>query len=104
MDSLVFVRIYLSINRWLPGVVTQKTGPVTYKVTLTNGQEKRCHLDQPGSHTVDVSDPEPEWTLDAVISSLPNISPEMPAKAPSVSERVTKETQPHAHVSNPFPD
>ena len=100
VDDLVFVRNYHSIDRWLPGVVTKKTGPVTYKVTLTNGQEKRCHLDQLRKRTVDVSDPEPEETPDVAIPSLPNISSETPTETPSVSEQVTEETQPRTPVSD----
>ena len=42
----VFVRNYHQGNRWLPGVIEQRTGPVSFRVKLTDGRTRRCHQDQ----------------------------------------------------------
>ena len=50
----VFVRNYHQGDRWLPGIVTEKTGPVSFKVKLTTGQNRRCHQDQLRKRSVEV--------------------------------------------------
>ena len=55
-NDLVLVRNYHSTDRRFPGVVTEKTRPVTYEVTLTNGQERSCHLDQLRRRMIDIPD------------------------------------------------
>ncbi len=42
-SDCVFVRNYHAGAKWLPGIIVEKAGPVSYKVELTNGQEQRCH-------------------------------------------------------------
>ncbi|XP_057674326.1 uncharacterized protein K02A2.6-like [Corythoichthys intestinalis] len=44
--DLVFTRNYSSGPTWIPGAVTKKTGPVSFQVTLGNGQVVRRHIDQ----------------------------------------------------------
>ena len=51
----VFVRNYHHGDKWLPGVIEQKTGPVSYRVKLTNGKTRRCHQDQVRKRSVEVS-------------------------------------------------
>ena len=51
----VFVRNYHHGNRWLPGVIEQKTGPVSFKVRLESGRIRRCHQDQVRNRSVEVS-------------------------------------------------
>lgn len=41
----VWMRNYLGKPRWLPGVVTARTGPVSYHIRC-HGQEHRRHVDQ----------------------------------------------------------
>ena len=54
----VFVRNYYQGDKWLPGVVTERTGPVlvSFKVKLTTGQD--CYQDQLRKRSVKVPDPE----------------------------------------------
>ena len=59
----VFVRNYHGSERWLPGVIAQKTGPVSFLVRLADGRNRRCHQDQVRIRSVDLSEnviPEPE--------------------------------------------
>ncbi|XP_064387325.1 uncharacterized protein K02A2.6-like [Halichondria panicea] len=51
--DLVYVRNYQSGNRWLPGVIQEKTGPVSFRAKMQNGQVRRCHVDQVRNRTVD---------------------------------------------------
>ena len=45
-EDPVFVRNYHQGDKWLPGVISEKTGPVSFKVTMTTSQDRRCHQDQ----------------------------------------------------------
>ena len=56
----VFVRNYHSGDKWLPGVITQKTGPVSFKVKMTTGQERWCHQDQMRARSIEVTTPDPQ--------------------------------------------
>lgn len=42
----VFVRNYARGNKWLPGMVVEVTGPVSYVVQLEGGHTVRRHIDQ----------------------------------------------------------
>ena len=42
----VVVRNYASGLRWVPGTVQEKTGPVSFRCSLPDGREIRCHQDQ----------------------------------------------------------
>ncbi|CAI5774164.1 Hypothetical predicted protein [Podarcis lilfordi] len=44
--DLVWVRNYSRGSRWVAGVVTRASGPVSYYVTLENGQVWKRHIDQ----------------------------------------------------------
>ena len=33
-------------KKWLPSSIVQKTGPISFKVTLEDGKTIRCHQDQ----------------------------------------------------------
>ena len=54
LGDKVFVRNYHNGERWLPGVVEKKTGPVSYHVKLTDGRHRRCHQDQIRFRSVDI--------------------------------------------------
>lgn len=51
----VFVWNYLQGDQWLPGSIEQKTGPVSYRVKLTNGKVIHCHHDQIWNCFVEIS-------------------------------------------------
>ncbi len=44
-------------DRWLPGVIQRKTGPVSYRVKLADGSERHYHQDQVRTRTVAVELP-----------------------------------------------
>ena len=41
----VIVRDFRHHNKWIPGVVLRKLGPVTYCVKVTNGKILKRHID-----------------------------------------------------------
>ena len=55
VGDYVFVKNFQSGDKWLPGVISQKTGPVSFVVQLSNGRERCCHQDQLQKQTVDVT-------------------------------------------------
>ena len=59
-EDPVFVRNYHQGDKWLPGVISEKTGPVSFKVTMTTGQDRCCHQDQIRKRSPDVEVPNPE--------------------------------------------
>jgi len=71
----VFVRNYHHGDKWLPGVLQKKTGPVSFHVLLTDGRERRCHQDQIRLRTVDV--PVPEKPLDLEDIAIPMPTPDV---------------------------
>ena len=78
----VYVRNYHQGDRWLPGVIEQKTGPVSFRVKLTDGRMRRCHQDQVRKRSVDLpreSNTESDSTLPAIVPTEPTTaSPESP--------------------------
>ena len=52
--DVVFVRNYHQGARWLPGIIEQKTGPVSFLVKLQDGRIRRCHQDQLRCRSVSV--------------------------------------------------
>ena len=42
----VFVREYNGPHKWIPGVILQKLGPVTFSVAINNGRTVKRHIDQ----------------------------------------------------------
>lgn len=44
--ALVMVRNFSGSNKWIPGIVIQKLGPVTYRVEVAHGQIWKRHIDQ----------------------------------------------------------
>ena len=63
----MFVRNYHRGNKWIPGVIQQKTGPVSYRVKLANGNIRRCHQDQIRKRSVEIRSPQDS-----------NLEPELP--------------------------
>ena len=50
----VFVRNYQQGEQWVPGVIQDCTGPVSFRVKLQDGRVRRRHLDQVRSRSVNV--------------------------------------------------
>ena len=74
----VFVRNHQGRIKWLPGVIQQKTGPVSFEVKLTDGRIRRCHQDQVRKRTVDVapkSDSTPEVVIPPLVIPVPPVGP-----------------------------
>ena len=76
-EDPVFVRNYHQGDKWLPGVISEKTGPVSFKVTMTTGQDRRCHQDQIWKRSPDVEVPNPE-APDVFDSTTPTVEPDTP--------------------------
>ena len=45
-DDQVLVRNHAQGPKWLPGVVVEESGPLSYRVAVRDGQIVRCHQDQ----------------------------------------------------------
>ena len=63
----VLVRNYLQGEKWLPGTIAKKTGPVSYSVRLSDGRDRRCHQDQVRKRFAEVPLPEKEVEVDIPI-------------------------------------
>jgi hypothetical protein len=79
----VFVRNYHQGDRWLPGVIEQKTGPVSFRVKLNDGRTRRCHQDQVRNRSVNMpseSNTESDSTVPTTVPTEPTpVSTESPA-------------------------
>ena len=45
LGDVVLVKNFGSGSRWLPGKITQVSGPVSFRVLLEDGGQRKCHLD-----------------------------------------------------------
>ena len=74
----VFVRNYHGGDKWLPGVIEQRTGPVSFRVKLTDGRDRHCHQDQLRKRSVEVpqnSESEPEVIVPSPVITVPPTDP-----------------------------
>ena len=59
VDSPVMVREFRNSNKWIPGTVLKKLGPVTYRVDVGEGRIWKRHIDhlgmEPQPTTVDAT-------------------------------------------------
>ena len=46
VGNAVFVRNYHHGDKWIPGTIQNRTGLVSFKVLLQDGQNRRCHQDK----------------------------------------------------------
>ena len=60
IQDAVYARNYARGPQWLPGRVIVKTGPVSYKVELTDGRVWKRHVDQIRKRYNDVQDQTPD--------------------------------------------
>ena len=61
--DLVYMRSYSRDSKWMPGIIVDVTGPLSYKVRAGDGQMHRRHVDQLLDRTAPLSDqsrPEPD--------------------------------------------
>ena len=93
----VLVRNYLQGEKWLPGSIAKKTGPVSYSVKLSDGRERRCHQDQVRKWLVEIEAPEKEVDVD-----VPTPPPD-PVTDPRPEHQSKAETPPKTPESREIP-
>ena len=90
----VFVRNYQpGGEKWLPGVIQKETGPVSFRVKLSDGQHRPCHQDQVWKRSATVPQ-------DSVVEPDVTISPSEPSipteeSTPVVTDSSTSESDSH---------
>ena len=88
----VFVRYYHGGERWLPGVIVKRTGPVSFLVRLADdGRNSRCQV---RVRSVDAQEdviPEPEV--------MPEFLPHLVTPTPSVSSPTETPNSPEPILS-----
>ena len=70
----VFVRNYQQGERWIPGVIEEATGPVSFRVRMSDGRLRRCHQDQVRNRSVDTP-----LVLPTESPTIPSTESEFPA-------------------------
>ena len=89
----MFARNYHHGDRWLPGVIQKKTGPVSFLVKLNDGRMRRCHQDQLRKHTVELSQELQTESNDTVPPVVIRESPSATASESSTAAEVTPAEQ-----------
>ena len=87
----VLVQNYLQGEKWLPGTIEKKTGPVSCTVKLDDGRSRRCHQDQVRKRFKEIAPPEEEPDVD-----IPKQSPEVIVD-PKTDELPEVEALPGSH-------
>ena len=88
------MRNYLGNPRWFPGVVTARTGPVSYHIICSRGQEHRRHIDQLEKRE---SSDEPE-TVETEFAYYPEVVIEEPQ---GNNEHIERSPEPEAQPNPP---
>ena len=78
-SDLVHIRNFGQGPMWIPGVVIQVRGPVSYTVKLANGEQKCRHVDHIRPRVELVVEREPDWA-----DAVPSWSTEAVAPQPAV--------------------
>ncbi|XP_063052002.1 uncharacterized protein K02A2.6-like [Engraulis encrasicolus] len=107
--DLVYTRNFGSGPAWVPGEITEKTGPVSFQVTLGNGQVVRRHIDQvrgrsctPPATTPEVlPDTSPE---DDVVEPPLQVAPEVAVSTDSTDRSTAAEATVEQPESSPAVD
>ena len=89
VGAKVFVRNYHHGARWLPGVIDQRTGPVSFKVRLEDGRIRRCHQDQVRNRSVVVPR---ELHTEFDTTTPANVSSEPSTESPTTALGAANET------------
>jgi len=119
IGTSVFVKNYGPGSKWIPGVISRITGPMSFIVTLGDGRERRVHLDQIRKRTVEVKtppgelsdtpedDPTPEVPVDLptdttvpspIDDSVPGGDLEPPTTSPEISGETAVTTPPRENT------
>ena len=88
------MRNYHHEDKWLPGVVQHKTGPVSYRVKPTNGKTRCCHQDQVHKCTIEVpqdSYHEPDIVIPSSETSVPSPTNTESSNSSPISDNTTTE-------------
>ena len=80
-DSPVMMRNYASGPKWIPGNITEPTGPISYRCVTSNGTISKRHLDQLTPRAPSVTPPRP-----SVGGAIEPQSPTGTLPSPSVVE------------------
>lgn len=94
----VFVRNYQQGEQWVPGIIQNSTGPVSFRVKLQDGRVRRCHLDQVRSRSVNVPQVV-EWPNVDVPTTEP-----VPTKTPEAPQPRVPEREPIDQDTATVPD
>ena len=106
MGDDVFVRNYHHGDKWLPGVIQQKTGPVSYRVRFTSGKDRRCHQDQVRKRSVEVSQDSyrefdiPDINIPSSETTVPSTTATESSAYNSNSESVTTDSSTNAECAS----
>ena len=58
----MYIRNYLGGEKWIPGIISEITGPVSYQVTLANGKILKRHFRFDNAQTTQATN---QWTPDS---------------------------------------
>ena len=95
----VFARNFSAGKRWLAAHIISQAGPISFRVRLEDGRERRCHQDQlrhrsvEDDHTAELSEEEVGDNV-AVSFPSPATGPVAPAPASAIAEEPPEAAQP----------
>ena len=89
VGDTVSVRNFPSGNGWLPGVIEERSGPLSYQIRLQDGRLVRRHID----HIIYRSSSEPTNTSDTWID-LPQISESNKSNTTESTSKTTETAPP----------
>ena len=93
----------------MPGVIQQKTSPVSYRVKLTNGKTRRRHLDQVCKRTIEVPqdsycEPDiPDIVIPSSEIALPSPTNTESSNPSPTSDSTTTESSTNSEPASPDP-
>ena len=88
LGDTILVKNFQAGNKWLPGVISRRTGPVSFVVQISDGCERCCHQDQLQRSTVDVTVDEPiETDTTPPSADTPDLQPSDTEPSSGVSSR-----------------
>ncbi len=70
IGDAIFIRNYRDGERWLSGHIVEKTGPISMVVELSNGQKRRCHVDQIRKRAVGIAS-SPDFEMEDPLPNMP---------------------------------
>ena len=95
IQDKVFVRNFGGGEKWLPGVVSDCKGPLSFIITLEDGRTKKCHIDHMRARTSD-SSPIPEHPVED-----PLLIPSPPEPGPPVEQPEQAAPRRSTRIRNP---